>query len=266
MPEPTQGNLASYRDYIRPAAHSMYGSFAKPALKHHQNVHKLLKILLVHGTCTTWEMAKTEFRKDTPAIREREKTYRRILVGRTDSDKYTGGMLEIGLVVYDGRSPRKKNYNRYRLSLYGILYCLEVLEPSRTDIDKMTVKYSHLLPRIFGRWTRLKSTLGKDAYNLRILAQGMLLDKSLPQTENPIYDLMSFLRIKYRKNFESIPEQDLAEQISYWFYTFLLYRGDAKLKKVLEDDANLRRWYKGFVRDAKRHYSERFHRINRVNI
>ena len=60
---------------------------------------------------------------------------------------------------------------------------------------------------------------------------------------------MSYIHIKYRRYFESISENDLADQISFWFYTYFLYDssgntkstkiipGIRKLQRVLDQDA-----------------------------
>lgn len=259
----TLGNLASYRAHVVPAAQSAY---VDPAgSKHRQNIHDILHTLLVHGTCTTWDMAK--IKTGGAQIRRQDRIYRRLLTGRTDHSKHSEGILRLGLIVIDGDPPRQKRYKQYRLSLYGILYCLYVLDPSESDIDRMAAIHAGRLPRIFGMWDMLKSRLGRDAYNLRILARGILLDNVTSDADNPVYGLLSFIGAKYWRNFDYMPEEDLAEQISYWFYTFLLYGDDGtKLRRVLRSDRDLKTWYAGFFREAKSHHSRRFHAINRVEI
>ncbi len=47
----TFGNLQSYKFYIRPTAHRLFGDFSKiEKTKHQQNIQNLLQILLLNGT------------------------------------------------------------------------------------------------------------------------------------------------------------------------------------------------------------------------
>ncbi len=101
------GNLLSYKFYMRPAAHKFYGNSTKSKIKHHENVQKLLQILFTNGTCTTWDMAKTRFHNEISTIRTKEKEYRRLLIGRSDRGKYSKDILDLGLVVRDGKNPKK---------------------------------------------------------------------------------------------------------------------------------------------------------------
>ena len=257
----THGNLASYRAYVRPTTHNMYGDQAAPS-KHLDNIHELLHILFVHGACTTWDMAKIS-QSQIALIRKQDKIYRRLLIGRIDRGKHTGGVLDMGLVVCE----RTRSYFRYRLSLYGILYCIDVLNPDKKEYDKMASFYAFLLPRIFGDWKRKKKILRDDAYNLRILAQGIFLNNiKFARPDNPLYELMMYLHIKYFKNFESISEHDLSEQISYWFYTFLLYSAPDKLAKILSSDGSLYKWYASFFREARSYYEQRLRSIKNSTI
>lgn len=272
------GNLQSYKFFMRPTAHRVYGGSTQTKTKHQENVQKLLQILFLHGTCSTWNIAKIKFHSDVSAIRTKEKEYRRLLVGRTDRGKHSEGVLELGLVVKDYKNIKKINSDHYRLSLHGILYCLDVLKLNDHDIDKMTSKYSQVLPKIFGKWDFLKSIIGDDVYKLRILSKGLLLDNQMLQSSiNPIYELMSFIHIKYKRNYEEITEEELAEQISYWFYTFLLFDGTKsnlkkkqngikKLQKILKNDSEIKKWYLEFFSEAKNYYEQRFMIINNSGI
>ena len=275
----TYGNLFAYKYYVRPNAHRLYGNSPTSKIKHHQNVQKLLHILFLNGICTTWDMAKINFYNDLSAIRTKEKEYRRLLIGRTDRGKRSGGVLDLGLVVKDGKSYKKGSpSDQYRLSIHGILYCIDVLHLNPNDIDKMTTKYSDVVPKIFGKWEYLKSIIGDDVYKIRILAKGLLADNpTITKEKNvPFYELMSFNNIKYKRYFESISEKDLAEQISYWFYTYLLYqrqssknkthRGKQKLQRVFERDSELKIWYSRFFKDAEKYYKERTSTIKNSGI
>ena len=264
------GNLYSYKYYLRPTAHRLYGDSSSTKIKHHQNVQKLLQILFLNGTSTTWDLAKTKLHNDISAIRTKEKEYRRLLIGRTDRGKHSAGVLDVGLVIKDGKSYKKGSpSDQYRLSLHGILYCMDVLNINQNDIDKMASKYANILPKIFGKWEFLKSVIGEDVYKLRILARGLLLDNpGLVKEKNlPLYELMAFLNIKYRRYFESISEDDLSEQISFWFYTYLLYQrkssksknsiGIQKLQHIFERDSELKNWFHGFFSEAQNYYKDR---------
>ena len=272
------GNLLAYKYYMRPTAHKLYGSSSKSKIKHHENIQKLLQILLTNGICTTWEMAKIRFHNDVSAVRTKEKEYRRLLIGRIDRGKHSEGVLDLGLVVKDKNSVQKKISDQYRLSLHGILYCLDVLDLSHKDIEKMASKYADVLPKIFGKWDFLKSNIGDDVYKLQILSKGLLLDNpAMKNPFNPIYELMSFIHIKYQRNYESISEKDLADQIAYWFYTFLLFQrptsnkdktqnGIKRLQNIIKKDEEIQKWYLEFFKEAENYYQQRFQTIKNSGI
>ncbi|MEO2264698.1 MAG: hypothetical protein ABGW49_02300, partial [Nitrosopumilus sp.] len=223
------GNLQNYKLYIRPNAHTHYGSpnEKKSVLsKHRQNVQNLLKIMSKNESMTTWDLAKISIPNDISKLREREKIYRRLLVGRKDKGKHSDGILDLGLVIKDGKSFKTGMADKYRLSLYGILYCIDVLDLTKNDIDKIAEKYVKVLPKVFGKWEYVKSKIGNKVYGIKLLANGLLADNPQIQIQYgiPFYELMSYIHIKYQKNFEYISEKKLAEQISYWFYINLLYQ------------------------------------------
>lgn len=269
------GNLMSYKFYLRPAIHKIYSySTRLPSRTIHQaSVHELLYTLFVHGTSTTWEMARARH-SAINEIRTQEKAYRRLLVGRTDRKKRSNGIIDLGLVVPAEPAPRigggegPRPYARYRLSLYGILYCMDAFEPEKKDIDAAASAYEEHLPRVFGRWRDLKRVAGKRVYCLDVLAKGLYLNNpSVADDGSPIYELMSFLHVIYNRKFESISEYDLAEQISYWFYTFLWHSGGpVMLKKVLDVDQGLRAWYWDFFKRAKKYYGDRLRAMKEPSI
>ena len=274
------GNLHSYKMYTRPTAQRMFGSYSfrkKSGPKHHENVQRMLEILALHGTLTTWAMAKTN-QEDTAGIRTKEKEYRRLLVGRLARGKHTMGLLGAGLVVKDGKSHIKGPADQYRLSLHGILYCLDVLDLTDKQIDKMASKYAHVLPLVFGKWDYLKNIINNDVYRLKILAGGLFMDniQIANITKFPVYELMTYLNIKYQNNFEQISEEDLANQISYWFFTTLLVPsklGNKKRtalevkqwKQVINGDQELHQWYYKFVEDIIKFYNNRFKSIKKLD-
>ena len=269
------GNLLSYKYYMRPTAQKMYGHSSNPKIKHHENVQKILQILALHGTCTTWEMAKIRFPNDNDKVRTKEKEFRRLLVGRTDRGKHSSGMLELGLVVKEGQVFRHPVSDKYRLSLHGVLYCLDVLNLNKNDIDKISENYSDVLPKVFGKWDYLKNATDDQVYKIQILARGLLLDNPeiVKNKTNPMYELMSFIHTKFRRNFESISEKDLADQISLWFYTYLLYEIESnkttsikKLQKILNQDDKLNKWYLKFVKEANIYYTKRANTIKKSGL
>lgn len=271
------GNLMSYKHYTRPEAYRLYGSSSPRNRTRHQNgMQEILRIMFANGACSTWEIARLRLDANNVAkIRAKEKEYRRLFLGRYDTKQRSGGMMELGLIVREREQKKKSAYSRYRLSLHGILYCIDVLDPSNVEIDSMTQKYAGVLPKIFGRWDLLKSVAGSDAYKLRVLSKGLLLNNLDVAGETPLYELMTFVHVKYGKDFESISEEDLAEQISCWYYTLLLYYEPAgagplskrararaeKMKEMLSHDAELLGWYKKFFRQARDHYKKRLHTI-----
>lgn len=273
MPENTTfGNLQSYRNYTQPTVKRLFGdtSFRKKRKsKHQENVHKLLEALALHGSMTTWEIAQLNY-SDIPAIRTREKELRRLLVGRKDRGKKSLGVLDVGLVVSEKIKVKQNITNYYRLSLHGILYCLDVLDFRKKDIDVMAHNYEKILPMVFGRWDYLKSILDNDVYRIQILAEGLFLDNIhiTKISKIPIFEIITYLNVKYQNYYESISEKDLADQISYWYYTTLLIHSTMnrktekaeleKWKKIFVKDTKLKKWFFGFVKETSKFYSDRF--------
>jgi len=274
------GNLHAYKMYTRPTAQRLFGSYSfrkKPGIKHHENIQKMLEILALNGTLTTWGMAKTHL-NDSTVIRTKEKEYRRLLVGRMARGKHTIGLLEVGLVVKDGKSFAKAPADQYRLSLHGILYCLDVLDLTDKQIDILAEKYDKVLPMVFGKWNYLKSNIKNEVYRLKNLAGGLFMDNiQIANISNfPVYELMTYLNIKYQNNFEQIDETDLANQISFWFYTNLLVparfrssgrRSSLEIKqwrKIILYDAHIKKWYYEFVNEAIKFYSDRFDKLKKL--
>lgn len=274
------GNLHSYKMYTRPTSHRLFGNYSfrkKLGTKHHENVQRMLEILALNGTLTTWGMAKTHL-DDSSGIRTKEKEYRRLLVGRMARGKHTMGVLEAGLVVKDGKSYVKSPADKYRLSLHGILYCLDVLDLTDKQVDAMAKAYQDILPQVFGRWDYLKEHIGNEVYRIKNLASGLFMDNiQISKISNfPVYELMTYLNVKYQNNFEQIDEQDLANQISYWFYTNLLVptkiRSSGKKsslevkqwKKIFTKEKNLKNWYYDFVNEAIKFYINRFNKLKKL--
>ncbi|MCA9811816.1 MAG: hypothetical protein KC483_03020 [Nitrosarchaeum sp.] len=266
------GNLESYKLYTRPTAHKLYGStylrtMSSTSSTHKKNVQQILEILALNGSLTTWEMAQIKFAGDLSHTKTKEKEYRRLLIGRTDRGKSSDGIIHIGLVLKDGKSYKRNPGDKYRLTLHGILYCLDVLNLTKNQIDTMASKYAHILPKVFGKWKYLKSVIGDDVYKLRILSKGLLLNnlEIALRINPPMYELMSYIIIKYKKNFEYATEEDLSNQISLWFYTNLLYNkndsfkhniSDTKLQKILDADTEIRKWYLNFCKESKTYYKK----------
>ena len=273
------GNLYAYKMYTRPTAKRLFGSYSfrkRSGPKHHENVQKMLEVLALNGTLTTWGMAKTHLAGDLSSIRSKEKDYRRLLVGRQARGKHTLGLLDVGLVVKDGKSYVKGPADQYRLSLHGVLYCLDVLDFTDREIDVIASKYSHVLPWVFGKWEFLKENLGKEIYRLRNLAGGLFMDniQTAKITNFPVYEILTYLNVKYQDYFEIIEEKYLADQISYWFYTVLLVPSRTKgktsaiqakqWKKIINSDESLKKWYYDFVDEAIEFYQTRLSRIKKM--
>ena len=266
------GNLQNYKLYLRPNAHAHYGypDQSKSSLgKHQQNVQTLLKLMSKNEPITTWDLAKISIPNDITKLREREKNYRRLLVGRKDKGKHSQGILDLGLVVRDGKSLKTGIADKYRLSLYGILYCLDVMDLTKNEIDRIAKKYSCVLSKVFGRWDKLKEKIGNKVYGIKLLANGLLADNPQIQIQSgiPFYELMSYVHIKFQKNFEHISEEMLSEQISYWFFVNLLYQPPTKnysssgiqvLDPIFEEDNELRKWFLDFFKETTNYYHQRY--------
>lgn len=270
------GNLQSYKMYVLPKAKQLFGSYSfrrKSTIKHHYNVQKMLEVLALHGPLTTWGMAKVVLHNETSDIRTKEKEYRRLLKGRKDRGKHSPGVLDVGLVVVEGKNYDRAPSDVYRLSVHGILYCLDVLELTNKEIDVMAKHYSHVLPWVFGKWNHLKSIIDNDVYRLKTLAGGIFLDniQVTKLSKFPVFELLTYLSIKYQEYFESIEEKKLAEQLSCWFYTHLFLSSgpksktmkNLKLEKIFEDK-EIKNWYYGFVKESIDFYEDRFMIIKKM--
>lgn len=255
------GNLSSYKHCTRPAAHRLYGGYAGPRTKHQEGMRDILRALFGHGACTTWEAARIALRtRDMSRVRAKEKEFRRLFEGRRDAKRRTGGMLDAGLVERERDGER----SRYRLSIHGLLYCIDAMSPSAAEMDRMAAAYAGVVPRVLGRWGQLREALGDGASTpLRILAKGILLDGGGSGAGPPLRETMAFLGAKYHRRYESIPEAELAEQLSYWYYTFLLCRapwggqgaGGGPLD-AMRSGGGLVEWYEAFLAEAASHYGD----------
>ena len=261
------GNLQSYKLFIRPEALKRYKTANDKKLsKHQKTVQMLLRNLALNGSMTTWEIAKKIHKNNLDKVRTREKEIRRIFLGRIDKGKHSQGIFELGLLEQEEKIYRNRPIASYRLSPHGILFCIDALEFGDKEIDTIASMYANIFPKVFGRWSYLKKIIRDDVYKMiRILSKGMTMDN--PQFSkihsNPLYELMSFLTIYYKKNLEYITEDNLVEEISYWFYIYFLYssktnnHGIKKLKKVFKNDKETKEWFSEFVVLAKQYYTKR---------
>ena len=281
--ETIYGNLHAYKIYTRPTARRLFGnhSFRRKSMsKHQENVQIMLEILALNGALTTWGMAKNHMGDNQNAIRTREKEYRRLLVGRKDRGKKSIGVMDVGLVVKDGKNYLRGPSDLYRLSLHGILYCIDVMDFTNKQIDTLATQYSSMLPNLFGKWDHLKSVIGDEIYRIRSLAAGLLLDntRTTEISRFPVYEILTYNSVKYQNNFEHIKEEDLANQISYWFFTSLLIPSKLSIKgkestvgmrtwkKIFDEDKNLKKWYYDFLDETIKFYEDRFRMIKHLRI
>lgn len=261
-------------------AQKLYGNSRElPKNQHQKNVKNVLKILALNGPLTTWEMAQIRFPNDHDKVRTKEKEYRRILIGRKDHGKRSEGIFHLKLITLDSVSHKRNPGNRYRLSVLGVLFCLDTLNLSNKEIDIMAKAYSKFLPKVFGKWNFLKSQLGDIVYDFKLLGKGLLFDNpNIIKIKNPnFYELISFLNIKSQGYSESLTESDLSEIISYWFFISLLYLPFLKslssekystkfLQKILKKDKILNNWFSSFLNEAKAYSEKRYIMINKLKI
>jgi hypothetical protein len=102
------------------------------------------------------------------------------------------------------------------------------------------------------------------------LANGLLADNPQIQVSPgiPFYELMSYVHIKYQRNFENISEEKLAEQISYWFFVNLLYQpiqknnttniGIKSLEPIFDADIELKKWFLVFFKESTKYFHARY--------
>lgn len=271
------GNYLSYLRYTLPTAKQLFGerSFRKKTLRRHQEkVQQMLESLAVNGSMTTWEMAKAQRCYDVASVRAMDKDFRRLLVGRRERGKASPGLVDIGLVLVEQKTENGNTLNSYRLSIHGILYCITTLGLSEREIDVMALKYSNVLPMLFGKWEYLKSIIGSTVYNLQILASGVALDniRTTSISELPIFELYNYLNAKYQNYYESISENDLADQISFWFFIhsltmYLLNDGKKGLqtwKKIFQNDKELSSWFFSFLDETVTFYQKRLNSASKL--
>ena len=112
------------------------------------------------------------------------------------------------------------------------------------------------------------------------MSKGLLLDNlsMSDDFEEPLNELMAYLQIKYHRKYENISEEDLAEQISYWFYTNLLFErssnlrkkkklsGKQKLNNILNEKKDLKNWYNKFLKEVVKYYAKRNLRIRNFSL
>ena len=259
------GNLQAYKFFIRPDALNTYKTAKdKNLTKHQKTIQKLLRDIALNDPMSTWELAAKDHKKDLDKIRTKEKEFRRLFLGRVDNGRYSKGLLESGLIEREEGVYKNRQVTKYRLSPHGILFCIDTLELNVKEFDKLATKYANIIPKVFGMWSYLKKIIGNDVYKIRILARGMMLDNpSFAQLNPPLYELMSFLTIRYRSNFDYIQEKDLVEQISYWFYIYFTYsiekkeKGIKNLKKIFRKDKEFEKWFLDFVILSKQYYLKR---------
>ena len=109
------------------------------------------------------------------------------------------------------------------------------------------------------------------------MAKGIFLDnvQTSKISKIPVYEILTFLSTKYLDNFENIDEQDLAEQISSWYYTQLLIPRRANKQKssveyekwyklIMKQDNEIRNWYQSFLDEVTQFYEERFKVVKKL--
>lgn len=271
-------SLLSYKYFIRPTAKVLYGNPSSiNKTKHQENIQKLLWILAMNGPLTTWDMAKIQFPNELDIVRTKEKEFRRLLVGRTDRGKFSDGILDLKLVVVDSLSNKRNPGKKYRLSIYGVLFCLDILNLSHSEVDILAKNYGFLLPKVFGKWDFLKSKIAFNVYNITMLGKGMLFDN--PQTikilNKEFASLISYFNVKSSNT--SLTEEKISDLVSLWFFTTILYfpnlltettnrKTPSKiLNTIFKKDKELGLWFSKFVDESKEYYHKNYQIINKFS-
>jgi len=268
-------SLLSYKYYVRPTVHQLYGN-SSPESKHQKNVQRILRMLALEGPMTTWDMAKIRYNTDTSKIRTKEKEYRRLIVGRKDRGYYSKGIEDFNLILVNNKSKRNSG-NKYRLSIFGILYCLDVMKFENDEIDKIAKNYKTLIPLVFGKWDFLKSEIGEFVYNISLIGKGLIFDNQniIKIKNDEFYDLISYFSIKSNNLIESYNEKIIGELISLWFYITLLYfprlllktKNNKKyIKKILKKDLVIQKWFLDFIAEAQTFYKQRSKILEGISI
>lgn len=267
------GNIQAFRNLVFPVSEELFGSRSSTSLsKHKQYVQEMLKLLSLHGSMTTWDLAKNSIILDLDSMRSRDKVFRRLLLGRTDRGKSSPGVLDIGLVTSTNSVSMPSN--KYRLSAHGLLYCLAVLDLSNDEIDRIVSNYSDIFPKIFGKWHLINSYFKNSIDLLKEIGNAHVYENRhlVKFTDFPFVEINDYIHTKYVDFYESISESDFADAVSYWFFTNLpiVYLLSGKNTNELlenwmclfEEDLDLKHWYYSFLLEMKNFYLVRFDRLD----
>ena len=149
-----------------------------------RNFFTIIKVLSENGYCSINEIKDKDGLSQTKENRKkRHDVYDRLIKG--EFNKFTG-LLEKGIIeVEDKENWKTKRNNRYRLSLFGMLYAIHIFSKDHLQdvvnlkydsqiqykiksvtkykkniLDILVENYSDILPLIFGKWEFMISEFG----------------------------------------------------------------------------------------------------------
>ena len=163
-----------------------------------RNFYTIIKVLAGHGACTIDEIVKYDGRPLGPNAKiNRYNLYRRIILG----NKEFGSSGLVGRELLSPVESKNKLIKKYELSLHGVLFALRCFcDPELIDnpfnklkynqsidnydfskqstykelfVDVLAHNYSHVFPRIFGKWDSLKSNPRIDAFKICEIARNI---------------------------------------------------------------------------------------------
>ncbi|AFS81352.1 hypothetical protein NKOR_07455 [Candidatus Nitrosopumilus koreensis AR1] len=223
-------------------------------------VNEVLTLFCFNNELTSWEAAKKISKKNFESINKNEKKIKRLFVGRMDNGTKYEGLLQNEIII----NIKNKKNNKYRISLFGLLYCLTYLKLTNKEIDNIAKMHQKLLPKIFSRWDEMKEK-GDECYRLRLLSRGLLLDRfdMINDRKFPTMEMLFYLHMKFLKYSEMCHEKDLAEEISYWFYITYFYSKRSysiqeknNFKKILNKNPSINTWFKKFLFETKKYFKK----------
>ena len=226
--------------------------------KHADNVRKVLLFLALHEPATTWDLRKacfTEYADD----KQGESVARRLLVGRTDREKKTDGLVDLGVV-----SPTKQNDQRasthYDLTLYGMLYAIAICDFTDQELYKAAKRHHCMIPYIFDKADYLESK-HVSLQLLKVITSKEIVKFNDTMTAVPYHHLVNYLIISYPAPKMFVDK--FVHFIAYWFYTYLMLKLSdknhvisKKWKRIVKDDSDIWDLYGSFLDEALSYYEK----------
>ncbi len=143
-----------------------------------RNFFMIVKILAENGYCTINDIIdKDGLSKTIHDKKKRHDVYDRVIKGQS---KQSMGLVDKWIIIAEDKNWKIKRNNRYRLTIFGMLYAIHlfsdvesleylvntkynskmILKNKKNIIEALIKNYSDMLPLVFGRWDFLTKEFG----------------------------------------------------------------------------------------------------------